>query len=192
MFLTQNKKQYGVIHIALKPETQGGGEWQKAIAGMTKAWKELYPNNDFEYHFFDESIAKFYEAEERTSTLLTWATGLSIFISCLGLLGLAIYTTSLRTKEIGVRKVLGASVTQIVGLLSRETILLIILAFVIVCPAAWWGVNKWMESYADKTSLSWWVFALAAGGMLLTALVTSGFQTIRAARANPVNSLRSE
>src|SRR6202012_855139 len=125
---------FGTIHIALKPQTAGGGEWQKAIAGMTKTWKELYPNDDFEYHFFDESIARFYEAEQRTSTLLTWATGLSIFISCLGLLGLAIYTTSLRTKEIGVRKVLGASVSQIVGLLSRETILLILLAFVIVCP----------------------------------------------------------
>jgi len=87
MFSTQKTTNFGVIHIALKPETQGGREWQKAIARMGQAWKELYPNDDFEYHFFDESIAKFYVAEERTSTLLTWATGLSIFISCLGLLG---------------------------------------------------------------------------------------------------------
>jgi len=192
MFLTNSKKEFGVVHIALRPETPGGGEWTKAIAGIAKAWKGLYPNEEFEYHFFDESIAKFYEAEQHTSTLLTWAMGLSIFISCLGLLGLAIYTTNVRTKEIGVRKVLGASVAQIVKLLSTEMVLLILLAFVIVTPLAMLAMNKWMDTYADKTSISWWIFALSAGGMLLAALATSAFQTIKAAVANPVNSLRSE
>ncbi|QEM10155.1 ABC transporter permease [Mucilaginibacter rubeus] len=182
----------GTFHIALKPQTAGGNDWKKAIASMEKAWKEIYPEDDFEYHFFDENIAKFYDAEQHTSTLLTWATGLSIFISCLGLLGLAIYNTNQRTKEIGVRKVLGATVTQIVTMLSTELVLLIALAFVLVTPLAWYAMNKWMESFADRTTISWWIFVISGGGMLLTALITSSFQTIRAALANPTKSLRSE
>jgi putative ABC transport system permease protein len=180
------------FHIALKPQTAGGNEWKKAISSIETAWKQLYPEEDFDYHFFDADIAKFYEQEQHTSTLLTWATGLSIFISCLGLLGLAMYTTSLRTKEIGVRKVLGASVAQIVRLLSTELVLLIILAFVIVTPAAWYAMNKWMENFADRTTISWWIFAVSGAGMLLTALFTLSFQTVKAAVANPVKSLRSE
>jgi len=182
----------GTFHIALKPQTTTGGEWKTAILSMEKAWKNIYPEDDFEYSFFDESIARLYATEQHTSTLLSWATGLSVLISCLGLLGLAIYTTTQRTKEIGVRKVLGATVSQIVVLLSTEMVWLIILAFAIISPVAWWAMNKWMQDFADKTSISWWIFALSGGGMLLTALFTSGFQTIRAALANPVNSLRSE
>ncbi|SDT29569.1 ABC-type antimicrobial peptide transport system, permease component [Mucilaginibacter mallensis] len=182
----------GTFHIALKPETAGGGEWKKAIAQMGIYWKESYPDDDFDYQFFDDNIKKFYESEQHTSTLLAWATGLSIFISCLGLLGLAIYTTNQRTKEIGVRKVLGASVAQIVTLLSTEMILLILLAFIIVTPATWWAMNKWMQSFADRTSISWWIFAASGAGMLILAVFTSGFQTVKAAVANPVKSLRSE
>jgi len=184
--------QNGDIHIALKPETAGGGEWQKTMAAMEKIWKEMYPDDDPNYQFYDKSIAQFYNQEKQTSTLLSWATGLSILISCLGLLGLAMYTTGQRTKEIGVRKVLGASVTQIVRLLSIELVLLILLAFVIVTPLAWWAMNKWMESYVDKTTVSWWIFAASGAGMLLTAFITSSFQTIKAAIVNPVKSLRSE
>jgi ABC-type antimicrobial peptide transport system permease subunit len=182
----------GTFHIALKPQTAGGDDWKKAIASIEKSWKEIYPEDDFQYDFFDASIAKFYDAEQHTSTLLTWATGLSIFISCLGLLGLAIYNTNQRTKEIGVRKVLGATVAQIVTLLSTELVMLIVLAFVLVTPLAWYAMNKWMETFADRTSISWWIFAASGAGMLLTALVTSSFQTIRAALANPTKSLRSE
>ncbi|HVW12622.1 MAG TPA: ABC transporter permease [Mucilaginibacter sp.] len=182
----------GTFHIALKPQTANGNDWKTTITAMASAWKEVYPNDDFEYQFFDESIAKLYATEQKTSALLSWATGLSILISCLGLLGLAIYTANQRTKEIGVRKVLGASVSQIVVLLSTEMAWLIVLAFAIICPVAWWAMNKWMQDFADKTAISWWIFALSGGGMLLTALFTSGFQTIKAALANPVKSLRSE
>jgi putative ABC transport system permease protein len=184
--------QTATFHVALKPETAGGNEWKTAIASMGKAWKTIYPDDDFDYHFYDETIAQFYETEQHTSKLLTWATGLSIFISCLGLLGLAIYTTNQRTKEIGVRKVVGATVTQIVTLLSTELVLLIALAFVIVTPLAWYAMNKWMESFADRTAISWWIFAASGAGMLLTAVITSSFQTVKAAIANPVKSLRSE
>jgi putative ABC transport system permease protein len=190
--LSNSDYNNGTFHIALKPQTAGGDEWKKAIASMGKAWKEIYPEDDFEYHFFDENIARFYDAEQHTSTLLTWATGLSIFISCLGLLGLAIYNANQRTKEIGVRKVLGATVTQIVTLLSTELVMLIVLAFVLVTPLAWYAMNKWMESFTDRTAISWWIFVVSGGGMLLTALIASSFQTIRAALANPTKSLRSE
>ncbi len=187
-----NTYQTGTFHIALKPQTANGNDWKKAIAAMEKSWKEIYPDDDFEYNFYDEAIAKFYTSEQHTSTLLNWATGLSIFISCLGLLGLAIYTTNQRTKEIGVRKVLGASVAQIVALLSSELIWLILLAFVLVTPLAWYAMNKWMQGFADRTTISWWIFVLSGAGMLLAAVFTSSFQTIKAAVANPVKSLRSE
>lgn len=193
MAIWPEKPQWeGTVHIALKPETAGGDEWKTAIASMQKYWKELYPDYDFDYHFFDESIAKMYDKEQHTAKLLTWATGLSIFISCLGLLGLAMFTTGARTKEIGVRKVLGATVAQIVTLLSRELVVLVLLAFVIVTPLAFWAMSKWMQNFADHTSLSWWIFVVSGAGMLLTALLTLSFQTIKAAVANPVKSLRSE
>ncbi len=192
IFTSSNSYQTGTFHLSLKPQTAGGDEWKTAIAAMGKSWKELYPDDDFDYHFFDETIAKFYTTEQHTSTLLTWATGLSIFISCLGLLGLAIYTTNQRTKEIGVRKVLGATVTQIVTLLSTELVLLIILAFAIVTPIGWWAMSKWMQSFADRTTISWWIFAASGTGMLLAAVFTSSFQTVKAAVANPVKSLRNE
>jgi ABC-type antimicrobial peptide transport system permease subunit len=126
------------------------------------------------------------------SSLLRWATGLTIFISCLGLLGLVIYATSLRTKEIGVRKVLGASVTQIVSLLSKDFVKLVCIAFAIAVPIAWYGAHRWMESFVYRTTISWWIYALSGLIMLLIALLTLSIQTIRAANANPVKSLRTE
>jgi putative ABC transport system permease protein len=193
VILTAPDKYFsGTFHIALKPQTAGGDEWKKAIAGIERAWKEIYPQDNFEYHFVDETIAQLYESEQHTSTLLSWATGMSIFISCLGLLGLAIYTTNQRTKEIGVRKVLGASVSQIVTLLSAELVWLIVLAFLIVTPIAWLAMHKWMQSFADRTQISWWIFIASGGGMLLAAIITSSVQTVKAAIANPVKSLRSE
>ena len=188
---TDNYKN-GFIHIALKPETAGGADWQKTMAAIRTIWKEFYPDDEANYQFYDKSIADFYQQEQNTFTLLGWATGLSILISCLGLLGLAIYTTSQRTKEIGVRKILGASVSQIVALLSKELVLLILLAFVIVTPLAWLAMNRWMENYVDKTSISWWIFVASGAGMLVMAFIASSFQTIKAAIVNPVKSLRSE
>lgn len=192
IYIGKSTWQTGTFHIALKPESPGGNKWKTTIAAIGKSWKEVYPDDDYEYNFLDESIAKFYNEEKHTSTLLSWATGLSIFISCLGLLGLAIYTTNQRTKEIGVRKVLGASVSQIVTLLSIELVLLILLAFAIVSPIAWYAMNKWMQSFADRTNISWWIFAASGAVMLIAAVITSSFQTIKAAIANPVKSLRSE
>ena len=179
------------FHIALKPETTKGA-WQATIAQIQKSFKQIYPDQEFTYNFVDKSIADFYESEQHTSTLLSWATGLAIIISCLGLLGLVIYTTNQRTKEIGVRKVLGASVLQIVSLISKDFLKLVMLAFVIAAPVAWWGMNKWLQNFAYHAQLSVWLFATAGIAIILVAILTLSFQTIKAALANPVESLRTE
>lgn len=179
------------FHIALKPETKEGG-WKTTIAQIEKAYKKIYPEEDFKYSFFDESIAKFYESEQHISTLLSWATALAIIISCLGLLGLAIYTINQRTKEIGIRKVLGAGLIQIVHLISKDFLKLVLIAFIIASPIAWWGVNKWLQNFAYHISISIWLFVAAGTLMVLITIITLSFQTIKAANANPVKSLRTE
>jgi putative ABC transport system permease protein len=180
------------LHIAMKQNDAQGNSWKATIASIGKAYKEIFPESDFSYEFLDESIAKFYKSEQDVSGLLKWATGLAIFISCMGLLGLVMFTTNQRTKEIGVRKVLGASVGQIVSILSKDFLRLVLIASVIAVPLTWWAMNKWLENFAFKTTVSWWVFVLSAVFMMLVALFTLGFQTIRAASANPVESLRTE
>ena len=180
------------LHIALKQNDAEGNSWKTTIAAIGKAYKDIYPESDFSFEFLDESIAKFYQAEQHLSGLLKWAASLAIFISCMGLLGLVIFTTNQRTKEIGVRKVLGASVAQIVSILSKDFLRLVIIAAVIAVPLAWWAMKKWLDDFAFKTSLNWWVFALSALIMVFVALITLSIQTFRAASANPVDSLRSE
>ena len=190
-FSSEAKEHY-TFHVALPPKGKNTDNWKKTIAGIGSAWKEIYPDEQFNYEFFDESIAKFYKKEQDTANLLNWSTGLAIFISCLGLLGLVIFTTTQRIKEIGVRKVLGASVAQIVSLLSRDFISLVLLAFVIAAPLAWWAMNKWLRDFAYRTTFSWWIFAISGALMLIVALMTLSIQTVRSAVANPVKSLRTE
>ena len=179
------------FHIRLKPNGEGA-VWKNGISKIQQAYKKIYPEADFDYKFFDEKIANLYESEQHTASLLTWSTGLAILISCLGLSGLVIFTTNSRTKEIGVRKVLGASVVNIVSILSKDFIQLVLLAFVIAAPIAWWATYKWLEGFAYRTALSWWIFLLAGASMLIIALFVLSIQTIKAATANPVKSLRTE
>ena len=191
VFTSQNKYS-STFHIALKPQNADGTLWKNTIAKIETAFKKNYPEEEFNYEFVDESIAKFYKSEQDLSHLLKWATGLAIFISCIGLLGLVIYTTNLRTKEIGVRKVLGASVSNIVSLLSKDFVLLVMIAFVIAAPLTWWAMHKWLENFAYRTSINWWVFVVSGISMIIIALITLSIQTIKAAMANPVKSLRTE
>jgi len=179
----------GTFHILLSPNSE---KWASTLAAIRSEWHKIYPDDPDDLQFVDESIARLYDKEQHTATLLQWATGLSILISCMGLLGLTIHNTTQRIKEIGVRKVLGASASRIVLLLSKEIMLLIALASVIAIPAAVYAINLWMQDFAKRTTMSWWVFAVCASGLLIVALATSAFQTIRAALANPVKSLRSE
>ena len=155
-------------------------------------YASLYPDDDFTYTFFDDTIAKFYKEDTNTAHLLNWSTGLTVLISCLGLFGLVLYTTNTRTKEIGIRKILGASVSNIVTILSKDFMLLVVLAFAIAAPAAWWASHKWLEGFVYKTNISWWVFIASGLSMVLLALLTLSLQTIKAAMANPVGAIRSE
>ncbi|WP_336517712.1 FtsX-like permease family protein [Pollutibacter soli] len=181
-----------VIHILLPENEAGGNKWKNTIAKIEKEYKAVYPEEDFNLSFFDETIAAFYKSEQNISRLLRWATGLCIFISCLGLLGLVIFTTNQRVKEIGVRKVLGATVVQIITLLSKDLLLLVVLAFVIASPVAAYVMNSWLQDYSYRTDMSWWVFAATIIGMLVIALLTLSLRTIKSASENPVNALRSE
>jgi putative ABC transport system permease protein len=180
------------FNIALQPQNADGSSWTATIAAIQKAFRSVYPDEDCDYEFVDQTIAKYYTAEKNTARLLLWATGLAIFISCLGLLGLVIYITNQRTKEIGIRKVIGASVTQIVVLLSRDFVKLIGVAILIAMPIAWWGSNKWLDNFAYRTTLSWWIFVAGGVTLLLLAITVLCLRAFRAARANPVESLRSE
>ena len=180
------------IHIALQSQANAPGLWKATLDKIEKEYKKLYPENDFEYNFFDQTIAAFYKKEQDVSRLLKWSAGLCIFISCLGLLGLVIYTTNTRTKEIGVRKVLGASVVQIVSLLSKDLLSLVMIAFIIATPLAWLAMSNWLQDFAYRTNISWWVFAATGIAMLLIALGLLSIRTVRAALANPVKSLRTE
>ena len=192
LLITSDVGNEGLINILLQPQNANGTTWKTALEKTEKAFKEIYPNDDFYYGFFDEDIAKGYTQEQNISSLLTWATGLAVFISCLGLLGLVMYTTTQRTKEIGVRKVLGATVSQLVTLLSKDFVRLVLIAFVIATPLAWFGMNQWLQNFAYRTTISWWIFAAAGLLMIVVAFITLSFQTIKAAIANPVKSLRTE
>ena len=182
--------QFRTIHFKLS--SLDTSNWPKTISSVEKIWKDLYPESDFEYTFMDDTVKKFYESEQKTSILLQWATGLAIFISCLGLFGLVIHTTERRTKEIGIRKILGANLFQLNFLLSKEFLKLVLIAFVIATPIAWYGLNYWLEGFANKTTLSWWIFALSGLSMIVISLLIMTIKTINSANTNPVKSLRTE
>lgn len=162
------------------------------IATIESKWKKILPQKPFSYYFLDEFFERQYRAEERFGKLFLNFAFLAIFISCLGLFGLSSYSTIQRTKEIGIRKVLGASVNGIVHLLSKDFIRLVIIAFVIAAPLSWILMHKWLEDFAYRINISWWIFLAAGVIAILIALFTISFQAIRAALANPVKSLRTE
>lgn len=186
----QRYSQFNTIHVQLNENSTGN--WSMAIAKAEEAWQTIYPEADFKMEFIDATVAKFYDKESSMTKLLNWATGLAVLISCLGLLGLVIYTTERRVKEIGVRKILGASLAQLNLLLCKDFLLLILLAFTIAAPLAWYGLHNWLQDYAYKTTLNWWIFAISGLGIMILALVIMSVKTIATAMKNPVESLRTE
>ncbi len=168
------------------------GQAPNAIAELEKLSKQFNPNYPFTYHFLDEEFESLYRAEQQVHTLVNYFGMLAILISCLGLFGLAAFTAEQRTKEIGVRKVLGASVTNIVGLLSKDFLKLVLIALVLSTPLAWWALSKWLETFAYRENLTWWIFGIAGVLAVLIAFLTVSYQSIKAAMMNPVTSLRSE
>jgi ABC-type antimicrobial peptide transport system permease subunit len=182
--------RFGVMHFTLANNEEVS--MSKTISKIETAYKSIYPDADFQVNFMDETVERFYNQEQSLSKLLSWAMGLSVLISCLGLLGLVIYTTERRTKEIGIRKVLGASLLQINTLLCKEFLILVAIAFIIASPIAYYGINNWLQDFAYKTSISFWVFLASGSAMIFFALLVISVKTLQAANANPVNSLRSE
>jgi putative ABC transport system permease protein len=170
----------------------GTNDLPGTIAAIKRQWDGLVPNKEFNYFFLDEQFDKQYRSEVKFGRLFIDFAVLAIFIACLGLLGLASYSTIQRTKEVGVRRVLGASVAGIVRLLSLEFLLLVGIAFLVASPIAWYLMHKWMDNFAYKAALGWWIFAGAGLAAMLIAFATIAYQAIRAAMANPVASLRSE
>ena len=163
-----------------------------ALAAMQKAWKTVVADLPFKYNFLDESLDNFYKSERKWSNIIGWAGCISVFLACLGLFGLAALAAINRTKEIGIRKVLGASLPGIVKLLSKDFLKLVVLALIIAVPLAWYFMNKWLQDFAYRISIGWWVFIAAGSLAIIVAFVTIGFQAIKAGVANPVKSLRTE
>jgi putative ABC transport system permease protein len=169
-----------------------GKDAPKAIAALSGQWKKYNADFSFEYNFLDEAYNNLYKSEEKTELLLNIFAAIAIFISCLGLLGLATYTAQVRTREIGVRKVLGANIGGIIRLLAMNFLKLVFIAILIAVPVAWYLTDKWLQDFAYRINISWTVFAIAGVLAMLIAILTISFQSIRAAIANPVKSLRTE
>ena len=166
--------------------------YKSVLAKMESAWHKNLPAVPFEYQFLDEVVQSQYESEETLGNIINSFTLMAILISSLGLFGLASFSAEQRSKEIGIRKVLGASVSGIVQLLSKDFMKLVLVSFVIATPIAWWAMNKWLSAFVYRTTISWWMFALAGFIAILIALITVSFQAIRAAIANPTKSLKTE
>jgi putative ABC transport system permease protein len=162
------------------------------IASLRKTYSSFFPGNLFDYYFLDQHYNEQYANDQLFGKAFSIFSGFAIFIACLGLLGLSLFATAQRTKEIGVRKVLGASVVNIVALLSKDFIVLVAVAFVVASPVAWWVMHRWLQDFAYRIDIEWWVFAAAGVLAAAIALATISFQALRAATANPVKSLRSE
>lgn len=168
------------------------GKTKQVIAALEKICKDLNPNFSFTYQFSDQEYSKLYNSEQVVSRLSGYFAFLAIFISCMGLLGLIMFTAEQRVKEIGIRKILGASVSSLFTLLSSEFLVLVVIALLVASPIAWYAMNKWLQGFAYHTLIQWWVFAFSAGLIMLIALATVSFQAARSALINPVKSLRNE
>ena len=168
------------------------GKTKQALASLAEVYRDINPNYPFTYQFVDEEYKNLYSNELIMAKLSILFASLAILISCLGLLGLVVFSAEQRTKEIGIRKILGASMGSIIGLFSRDFLKLILIAFLIAAPLGYYTMYHWLQDFAYKIDLSWWIFALAAAISILITLLTVSQQAIKVAVANPVKSLRTE
>lgn len=186
-FLMPSDGGFGYMVVHLKK-----GDLNTSLSAVTRAWKQLNPNEPFEYSFMDQDFQKNYEAENRQGSMIRYFTIIAIIISCLGLFGLATFTAEQRTKEIGIRKVLGASVGRLVALLSTDFLKLVGIAIFIALPVAWYGMNNWLENFAYRIEVGWQVFVISILIAVFIAMFTISFQAVKAAISNPVKNLRTE
>ena len=184
-----NQKDWGYSNMSVRIN---GGKTKEALAYIQNVWRKNFADHPFEYQFLDEHFKDVYRADSQVSNIVGILATLAIIISCLGLFGLASYSAEKRIKEVGIRKVLGASVQNIVGLLSKHFIKLVLIANLIAWPIAWLALNRWLQDYAYRVNISWWVFGIAGFTAMLIALLTVSFQAIKSAIANPVKNLRTE
>lgn len=178
--------------VAIKLDLVQNQGFNEVIARIEQQWKELFPENPFEYTFLEDSIKVLYQKETDIAYILNCIMGTAIFLSCMGVFGLAMFNAQVKTKEIGVRKVLGASTYNIVFLFCKEFMLLVLIALVVASPTAWYFTVQWLNGFAYRVSVEWWIYIAAGAFTFLTALISGGSQAIKAAIANPVQSLRSE
>jgi putative ABC transport system permease protein len=176
-------------YISVKVNTR---DLKSTLSSIKKTYDAYFPGNLFDYFFLDQKFNSLYSNDQLFGKVFAIFAGFAIFIACLGLLGLSLFATVQRTKEIGVRKVLGASIGHIVVLLSKDFVFLILISFVIATPVAWYIMQQWLANFAYRIGISWWLFLLAGLLSLIIALITISFQAIKAATANPVKSLRTE
>jgi putative ABC transport system permease protein len=169
-----------------------GNNIPSALAKIEAVWKRFLPDAPYEYSFMDENFEKLYESEQRQSAIFTVFAFIAIFIACLGLFGLSAFSITQRIKEIGIRKVLGATIPNIVGLLSKDFLKLVAISAVIAFPVAWYAMNSWLQDFAYRTSISWWIFIIAGLVAAGIAFFTISFQAVKAAITNPVKNLRTE
>jgi len=167
-------------------------DFKTALSNLEKLWKKFIPARPFHYSFLDQDLARLYQQEQTTQKIFTIFSSLAIFIACIGLLGLAAYTTQQRSREISIRKVLGASVSNVVTMLSKDFLKLVLIAALFAFPLAWWAMHSWLQDFSYRINITWWVFVVAAILAILIALLTISFQAIKAATANPVKNLRTE
>jgi putative ABC transport system permease protein len=185
--LAESGMKYGNMLIRVTP-----GFKRQGLERIQKLYKSFYPDKIFEYNWISDLVNDQYKAEYKLQQLFTCFSLLIIFLACLGLFGLVSFTAEQRVKEIGIRKVLGASVSNIVTLISKDYLGLVLISVVIASPIAWYAMNKWLQDFAYRVHIQWWVFALTAFLAVLIAFFTVSFQSVKAAMANPVKSLRSE
>lgn len=188
LFIAGAKGWFNVIHLRIADKVSTA----QAIPVIEKIFNKYNPSYPFNYRFVDEEYSKKFDNERRTGKLATLFALFTIVISCLGLFGLASYMAENRIKEIGVRKVMGASVTSITGLLSYDFLKLVLVSFILAAPLGYWGMHTWLQQFSYRTDISWWIFGISGGGAVLIALLTVSYQAIKAAVANPVKSLRTE
>jgi putative ABC transport system permease protein len=187
--LVYNVNDGSLSHMTVATDSKN---YQLLLKKIETIWHKDLPSVPFEYSFLDDQVQKQYETEITLSRIINSFTLMAILISCLGLFGLAAFSAEQRKKEIGIRKVLGANVSGIVQLLSKDFVKLVIVSFVIATPIAWWAMSKWLQAFTYRITISWWMFALAGSIAIFIALITVSSQAIKAAIANPVKNLRTE
>jgi hypothetical protein len=191
-FVTSDRESQTTVSLRFSPAVRNPEALHKVLGKIETIWKDIYPNQQLKYAFLDNSIAALYSRERHLSGLLSLAMFIAIVISCLGLLALATFAAEQRSKEMSIRRILGATIVRILALLTRSFLWPVALAFVIACPVAWYFMHNWLQGFVYRTTTPWWIFAACGVSAVAIALLTIGYQAFRTATASPAKNLRTE